>query len=195
MSVFPTLAGLVILLLATAPWLNVAFGQDATTREFNVNTPLDTSDHKKGDGYCADKDGNCSLRAALEESNALPGFPRLIINLPAGTYKLTLGQLVIQNSLSIRGAGADSTFVETTAVITFEQREFTDDESGQRIKRISGVKCKGGCFRILRISPKEGSQTGPFVRISGVTIRNGFNIGSGIGGGGGGLSISLKEAL
>src|SRR5882762_10955183 len=63
---------------------------------FTVNTQSDTHDVNPGDGQCADADGNCSLRAAIEESNALPGFPPVVITLPSGTYVLTLGELEVK---------------------------------------------------------------------------------------------------
>ena len=36
----------------------------------SVNSDADTGDATPGDGICADADGNCSLRAAIEEANA-----------------------------------------------------------------------------------------------------------------------------
>src|SRR3979411_826381 len=79
---------------------------------FTVNTQSDTKDVNPGDGLCADATGRCSLRAAINESNALPGFPPEIFTLPSGTYKLTLGELEILNSLDLNGAGSDSTFID-----------------------------------------------------------------------------------
>ncbi|MGE3181043.1 MAG: right-handed parallel beta-helix repeat-containing protein [Phycisphaerae bacterium] len=40
---------------------------------FVVNTTADTVDADPGDGFCADSDGNCSLRAAIQEANAAGG--------------------------------------------------------------------------------------------------------------------------
>lgn len=51
---------------------------------FNVNTTADTQDAAPGNGACADSNGNCSLRAAITESNVLSGTD--IINVPAGSY-------------------------------------------------------------------------------------------------------------
>jgi hypothetical protein len=42
----------------------------SNSTQFIVNTSNDTSDAIPGDGSCEDSNGNCSLRAALEESNA-----------------------------------------------------------------------------------------------------------------------------
>ncbi|MFQ5401187.1 MAG: FG-GAP-like repeat-containing protein [Anaerolineae bacterium] len=84
-----------------------------------VNTTNDTADANPGDGTCADSSGNCSLRAAIQEANALPGDDT--IALPANTYLLTLagahednnasGDLDISDNLTINGAGAVTTIV------------------------------------------------------------------------------------
>src|SRR5204863_9800730 len=55
---------------------------------FTVNTVLDTVDVNPGDGLARDASGRTSLRAAVMEANALAGADS--INLPAGTYALTL---------------------------------------------------------------------------------------------------------
>ncbi len=54
---------------------------------FNVNTILDTVDNIPGDGICADSLGNCSLRAAIMESNRTVGGIDTI-NLTNATYSL-----------------------------------------------------------------------------------------------------------
>lgn len=56
--------------------------------EFNVGTFSDSQDAAPGDGICADTQGNCSLRAAVMEANALTGDDRIL--LPEGTHTLTL---------------------------------------------------------------------------------------------------------
>jgi CSLREA domain-containing protein len=85
---------------------------------FTVNTRSDTHDFTAGDGQCADGQGKCSLRAAIEEISRFPE-PR-VITLPAGTYNLTLVDVInsslqleleINASMSIRGAGSNSTFI------------------------------------------------------------------------------------
>ena len=55
---------------------------------FVVDTVVDTVDVDPGDGVAADVDGNTSLRAAVMESNALPG--NNTITLPAGNYSFTI---------------------------------------------------------------------------------------------------------
>ena len=91
----------------------------ALAASFTVNTTADTVDANPGNGVCADGGGNCSLRAAVMETNALAGADT--ITLPAGTYILSLagsddtanaGDLDITGDLIINGAGAASTIVD-----------------------------------------------------------------------------------
>src|SRR5438128_12398148 len=67
----------------------------AHAASFTVNSTVDAVDAAPGDGACATLLGQCTLRAAVQETNALPGAD--IITLPAGTY-----------TLSIAGAGEDA---------------------------------------------------------------------------------------
>ena len=63
---------------------NLPFARAAT---FLVDSSADTSDLAPGDGTCEISSGGpCTLRAAIEESNALPGSD--VIQVPAGTYSL-----------------------------------------------------------------------------------------------------------
>jgi CSLREA domain-containing protein len=87
---------------------------------FNVNSTNDDTDLAPGDGLCASFASGCTLRAAIQESNARPGPDA--INLPAGTYELeipplnlndiTTGDLDITEAVRITGAGAASTVVD-----------------------------------------------------------------------------------
>ncbi|MFN3477492.1 MAG: choice-of-anchor Q domain-containing protein, partial [Candidatus Methylomirabilales bacterium] len=73
-----------------------------------------------GDGICATAGGQCTLRAAIQEANALAGADTII--LPAGTYPLTTpgtgenlaarGDRDITPDLIITGANAASTIIE-----------------------------------------------------------------------------------
>ncbi len=99
----------------------------APTMTFNVNTTTDTVDIQPGDGVCADANGNCSVRAAVMESNAAlsSGITQSVtISVPAGTYTLTIlpdltqpegntGHLAITNGpVSIVGASAATTIIQ-----------------------------------------------------------------------------------
>ena len=64
----------------------------ARADSFTVNTAGDMSDVNPGDGVCADVNGNCSLRAAIEETNALAGADSISFNIRgSGVHTITLG--------------------------------------------------------------------------------------------------------
>lgn len=136
---------------------------------FTVNTTNDTVDANPGNGICADSSGNCSLRAAIMENNALGGNNTVI--LPAGTYQLTLpgnedssvsDDLDINASLSLTGAGAGSTIIQQT---------------------VSGM-------RVLQVA------SGATVYLDGVTITGGSES---LGGGGSGVynegTLSISNSV
>ena len=68
-----------------------AFAHAAT---FTVNSPADVDDANPGNGVCETAPGNgaCTLRAAIQEANALAGTDTIILpSLPApNAYVLTL---------------------------------------------------------------------------------------------------------
>lgn len=81
---------------------------------FAVDTTTDSVDTNPGDGLCADAGGDCSLRAAIMEANALPGVEKIQLT-DATTYTLTLagtgedagatGDLDISSGVVIVGDG------------------------------------------------------------------------------------------
>ena len=74
----------------------------------------DAADANPGDGVCDDGNGNCSLRAALQEADALSGSDT--VSLPSGTYILTLdSHLTITSDVSVIGDGAVSTLIQAAA--------------------------------------------------------------------------------
>lgn len=91
---------------------------------FTVNNTADTQDASPGNGVCADAGGNCTFRAAIMEANALAGNDT--INLPAGTYTLTLagvnengcltGDLDVTSNIVVFGAGARTTAVNADSL-------------------------------------------------------------------------------
>jgi hypothetical protein len=86
---------------------------------FTVNTPSDgfsgAFDAKPGDGVCETAPGNgiCSLRAAIQETNALAGDDTII--LPPNIYRLSINlidsSLIITGNLTITGGGASTTII------------------------------------------------------------------------------------
>ena len=75
-----------VLVLAAAFALMSAGSALAVT--FTVNSTEDFSEAQLGDGDCLAANDGCTLRAAVEEANAYPGND--VINVPAGTYVLTI---------------------------------------------------------------------------------------------------------
>jgi CSLREA domain-containing protein len=93
---------------------------------FTVNSTTDAVDASPGDGICETAQGNgvCTLRAAIQEANALAGADT--ITLSAGTYNLTItgtgedvaatGDLDITQDLIITGSGSAATIVDGGAI-------------------------------------------------------------------------------
>ena len=88
---------------------------------FTVNSVTDAIDSNLGDTACLSSAGECTLRAAIQESNALSGNDS--ITLPGGNYVLTVplanpigespnDDLDVLDNLTINGAGAGSTFID-----------------------------------------------------------------------------------
>jgi large repetitive protein len=133
-----------------------------------VNSTLDAVDAAPGNGFCATAGGVCTLRAAVQEANALPGAD--VVQLPPGVFRLTrtgsgedaaaTGDLDVSEELEVDGAGADVTIVD-------------------------GV----GTDRIFDVAG------GTPLTLAGLTIRNG-DAGSGTGGGifdHGGAPLHLRD--
>jgi hypothetical protein len=92
------------------------------TSAFIVTSTVDVGDAVRGDGVCETVAGNgiCTLRAAIQETNAHVGADT--ITLPAGIYQLTLlgtfedgagaGDLDILDDLTILGAGDTQSIID-----------------------------------------------------------------------------------
>ena len=126
---------------------------------FTVNSTADSADANPGNGLCADSNGQCTLRAAIQESNQEPNpdvtsTNVIIFALPnPAVIDLKLGELNITSGIWIFGPGARRLTV---------QRSFAPDASN---------------FRIFHVATN-----GPGVEIRRMSIRNG-NAGTQDGGG------------
>jgi hypothetical protein len=132
--------------LAVAIALIAAGPAQATT--FNVNNSGDANDANPGNSICATSGGVCTLRAAVDEANALSSND--VINVPSGTY--TLGgatgedanaggdlDVLANGSLTIHGASARTTIVRSGVA----DRVFHAVDSGASLT-ISGLTITGG---------------------------------------------------
>ncbi len=77
--------------------ININSASAATT--LTVDSVLDTQDNNAGDGSCNDGLGNCTLRAALEESNALAGTDTIAFGI--GPFNGTVKTILPNTSLPI----------------------------------------------------------------------------------------------
>ncbi len=114
---------------------------------FTVTTTMDATDLNPGDGVCQTSFGNgiCSLRAAIQESNALEGENEII--LLSGNYNLTIrntqedlarsGDLDITDDLTIMGTDATSTIIDSQ--LLFDDRVFhiTNEEATVLISKVT----------------------------------------------------------
>ncbi len=91
-----------------------------TSDQFFVNSPLDTPDANIGDGICADASGQCTLRAAIEESNRQQYITAII--LPAITIVLEDNLVWIDSNVSIIGNGPDQTIINANGFNAFGYR-------------------------------------------------------------------------
>ncbi len=115
---------------------------------FTVDSIDDVADSSPGDNSCNDGSNNCTLRAAIQEANALGGSHT--INLSAFTYTLTRsgiddtaqdGDLDITSTITITGAGARSTIIDGNGSVIAD-RVFHIHGSGGAT--ISSVKIQNG---------------------------------------------------
>jgi CSLREA domain-containing protein len=96
----------------------------ATAAVFTVDSTIDAVDAMPGDTHCETVDHACTLRAAVQEANELPGADE--INVPAGTYEFSVsgrgddvaasGDLDVKESLSITGQRARTTIVSAKQI-------------------------------------------------------------------------------
>jgi cysteine-rich repeat protein len=141
--------------LALAP----ASGFAAT---FVVDDTTDAVDVAAGDGTCATAAGSCTLRAAIQETNALAGSDEIEIS--AGEYVLAIpgsdedeaatGDLDVTGSLSVTGAAAASTIID-----------------GARLDRVLDITSSGAVV-ITGVTIRNGSApSGAGIRIAGGTLQ------------------------
>ena len=80
-----------VLLIISAPnvWAAVS-GLLQGGATLTVNVTSDEPDNLPGDGLCQTASGDCSLRAALEEANVLPGLDAIHFNLPGNSPHVIL---------------------------------------------------------------------------------------------------------
>jgi CSLREA domain-containing protein len=154
-------------------WLvTAAYAQAAV---FTVNTNVDLPDASPGNGVCdaVPPNNTCTLRAAIEEANALPGADQII--LPPNTYVLTIvSELGITGSLTIIGGGASTTIIDGNKSVRPNSRVLFAG-SGITVN-ISGVTIRNG---------GTGGRGGGIFNVGILTLTNSTVSGNNAGAGGG----------
>ena len=92
-----------------------------------VNNTADHGDANPGDGTCASLSGVCTLRAAIEETNAWPGDDTITV--VAGLFTLSEGALVIRDPVRIVGTPFAATVIDGSG----DDRVFWIDGSRRRL--------------------------------------------------------------
>lgn len=134
--------------------LSLHFSVQAAT--FVVDNEIDDIDNTPGDGVCAAEVGGCTLRAAIQEANALPGLDTISIT----SITCTLSR-----------AGADEDGAATGDL------DITDDLTITGVSPETSTIDGGGIDRVLHIHHETT------VELTALTVQNG-NGGDNPGGGG-----------
>ncbi len=149
------------------------------TADFVVaGDPSDSHDAAPGNGVCADSQGRCSLRAAVQEANALGG-PRRIALSPR-TYRLDDGEIEVSGDIEIIGVGvglseivSDGTFrvfhVGTGASLTLRDLGLSGTE---RVDDDGGLLHNQGTLTIedAMLQNGHGSSGGALFNATGATL-------------------------
>ncbi len=146
---------LLTLALAVLMW----FAGSAVAATFTVNTTADTPDARPGDGVCADSSGNCSLRAAIMEANALGGSHTIVLQ-SGQTYTLSRDTAAGDEN----NAAEDD--LDITATITIQGNGATVQRDPALTCNMNGTN-QVGEFRIFHVLSR-GNLT-----LDNITVRNG----------------------
>lgn len=188
--------GIAVLLLSCAHW--------AWAEEFVVNHLADVIDTEPGDGRCLTKDQQCTLRAAIQEANALSGPDS--ITLPAGTYTLSLtgeaenkaakGDLDVTEDLTLRGEARATTIIDGMGADRIFDIYRTSAEQDTRVELSQLTLIRG----TVRIDSSHGGAISNYgtLRLTQVTLEE--NTVTGIGSHGGALcnrggTITLEDVV
>ena len=145
---------------------------------FTVNTTSDTDDANPGDGIC-DSDAvtsgsQCSLRAAMKESNSIGGDYTINFSIPTNDPGFDPG--TSRHTINLTGALPEITVSNLTI-------------NGPGKDKLTVRRTTGGFYRIFTFGNVVETAT-----ISGMTVSNAFNSNSTSGlGNGGGVSFSGKS--
>ncbi len=112
---------------------------------FTVNDLGDTADATPGNAICADSSGKCTLRAAVQEANAIVACSPLTINFSVtGTINLATGLPNLNHpNLTITGPGANQLTVQRSTTMGTPDFSVFVVNSG-KVVNLSGLKVTNG---------------------------------------------------
>ncbi len=126
-----------VVLLAITLLFGAASPISAAT--FTVNNSGDAGDANPGNGTCATSGGVCTLRAAIQEANALAGTDT--INIPAMTIVVN-SELLVTQSVTINGNSQATTIIDgnnATRVFKFQDNSGTHTISNLTIRNANNT--------------------------------------------------------
>ncbi len=150
----------------------VASGRPASAVEFTVDAAaylVDEADAAPGDGQCASASGLCTLRAAIQETNALAGPDT--VRLPGLTFPILIegeddtcaqGDLDISDDLELVGATTG------TSIIDAGLRDRALDVIGPAIVSVTRVGIRNG---VAKFGDGGGIRTDGDLELSNLSIR------------------------
>ncbi len=130
----------------------------ACPSQFTVNDPGDAADASAGNGVCATAGGVCTLRAALQEANALTACTPLTINFSV-TGTITLGSAlpaIAHPNLTINGPGAANLTVSGNNLY-----RVLSIASGSYNVSISGLTLANGYIKAADTTAMSGTNQAP----------------------------------
>ncbi len=175
--------------------------------EFTVNDRGDAADADPTDLQCRTAAGACTLRAAVQQANKLPGLDTITV--PAGRYELASdGEIKVTSNMRIVGEGADKT------IISGVDRSKVFAIKNGASATISGVTVTqgkaasyGGAIgvwgqsrlalldSVISDSSSEGDGAGLYVSVSTVSLENTTFSGNHANGGGGAIYVNGSKAF
>ena len=163
---------------------------------FNVDSITDDTDAAPGDGLCATTAHECTLRAAIQEANALSG--EQTVQLGGRPYELSSGTLTVMDDLQLTGPGASTAIIDggngATVLVVVSGTSVTVE--GVTIRHGHASNVGGGIDNhgtlILKssvIADNVATNTGGGIENSGtVELRDTLVSGNAAGSSGGGIS-------
>jgi CSLREA domain-containing protein len=164
-------------------FLIAVFQGAASSATFTVNSAADEADANPGNGTCATANSVCTLRAAIQEANAVSEDD--IINIPAGVYLLTIagtsedaaatGDLDIIGNVTIIGAGAASTNIDAGAIdrVFHITGVFAVNISGVAISNALSGANGGGIYNLGALTLTNVAVSGNTAQIGGGIFNEG----------------------